>query len=101
MTGAEWRTRTDHENGRHASAACLIMIGLVTLACRQDMHDQPRYKPLAKSTFFDDQRSARPRVPGTVARGHLPADPALETGKAGTSFVAVVPVPIDLPLLKR
>jgi len=65
------------------------------------MHDQPRYKPLAKSTFFDDHRSARPRVPGTVARGHLPGDPVLETGKAGTSFVAAVPVPIDLPLLKR
>jgi mono/diheme cytochrome c family protein len=65
------------------------------------MHDQPRYKPLAKSTFFDDERSARPRVPGTVARGHLPGDPALETGKVGTSFVAAVPVPIDLPLLKR
>jgi mono/diheme cytochrome c family protein len=79
----------------------MIVIGLVTLACRQDMHDQPRYKPLAKSTFFDDQRSARPRVPGTVARGHLPGDPALETGKVGTGFVAAVPVPIDLPLLKR
>ena len=65
------------------------------------MHDQPRYKPFAKSAFFPDERSARPRVPGTVARGHLPGDPALETGKAGTSFVAAVPVPIDLPLLKR
>jgi len=65
------------------------------------MHDQPRYKPLARNTFFDDHRSARPLVPGTVARGHLPGDPALETGKAGTAFVAAVPVPIDLKLLKR
>jgi mono/diheme cytochrome c family protein len=65
------------------------------------MHDQPRYKPLAKSTFFDDHRSARPRVPGTVARGHLFGDAALETGKTGTAFVAAVPVPIDLKLLKR
>jgi mono/diheme cytochrome c family protein len=79
----------------------MVGITLVTLACRQDMHDQPRYKPLAKSTFFDDHRSARPRVPGTVARGHLPGDPALETGKAGTAFVAAVPVRIDLPLLQR
>ena len=74
----------------------------VTLACRQDMHDQPRYKPLAKTDFFGDaQRSARPRVPGTVARGHLPGDPAVETGKAGTAFVAAVPVPIDFALLAR
>jgi len=65
------------------------------------MHDQPRYKPLAKSTFFNDERSARPRVPGTVARGHLPGDPALETGKVGTGFVPAVPVPIDAALLKR
>ena len=90
-------------NVRHASAGAILgaLIALACPGCRQDMHDQPRYKPLAKSTFFDDQRSARPRVPGTVARGHLPGDPALETGKAGTSFVAAVPVPIDLPLLKR
>jgi mono/diheme cytochrome c family protein len=65
------------------------------------MHDQPRYKPLARSEFFGDERSARPRVPGTVARGHLPGDPALETGKVGTGFVAAVPVPIDLKLLQR
>ncbi len=79
----------------------MVVITLVTLACRQDMHDQPRYKPLARSTFFDDHRSARPLVPGTVARGRLPGDPALETGKTGTAFVAAVPVPIDLKLLKR
>jgi mono/diheme cytochrome c family protein len=66
------------------------------------MHDQPRYKPLAKSDFFaDGQRSARPLVPGTVARGRLPGDAALETGKTGTALVPAVPVPIDLKLLKR
>ena len=42
--------------------------------CRQDMHDQPRYKPLAQSDFFADQRSARPLVDGTVARGQLRDD---------------------------
>jgi mono/diheme cytochrome c family protein len=74
---------------------------LVALACRQDMHDQPRYKPLAKSDFFGDQRSARPRVPGTVARGQLHEDAELDTGKIGTSFAPAVPLPIDLPLLQR
>ena len=79
-----------------------VLIALACQGCRQDMHDQPRYKPQAKSTFFaDQQRAARPRVPGTVARGHLPGDPAVETGKAGTAFVAAVPVPIDLALLTR
>jgi mono/diheme cytochrome c family protein len=38
-------------------------------ACkRDDMADQPRYKPLAPSTFFPDGASARPPVPNTVAR---------------------------------
>jgi mono/diheme cytochrome c family protein len=96
--------RTGHENGRHVSAIVTITVALAALTClrcRQDMHDQPRYKPLAKSTFFDDHRSARPKVPGTVARGHLPGDPALETGKVGAAFVPAVPVPIDAKLLKR
>jgi mono/diheme cytochrome c family protein len=66
------------------------------------MHDQPRYKPLAKSDFFpDEQRSARPRVPGTVARGHLRGEAALETGKVGAAFTGAVPLPIDMPLLQR
>jgi len=65
------------------------------------MHNQPRYKPLARSEFFGDERSARPRVPGTVARGHLPGDPAMETGKSGTGFVTAIPVAIDMKLLQR
>ena len=55
-----------------------LKIGLVVLAlaacgaaCRQDMHDQPKYIPLRPSTVVDDGRSARPRVDGTVARGQL------------------------------
>ena len=52
-----------------------IMLGLLALAgCRQDMADQPRYGPLAPSNFFADGRSARPQVPGTVARGQLRDD---------------------------
>ena len=46
--------------------------------CRQDMHDQPKYIPLRRgSSFFADDRSARPPVPGTVARGQLHDDALL------------------------
>jgi mono/diheme cytochrome c family protein len=38
-------------------------------ACRQDMAEQPSYRPLRPSTFFGDGRSARPLVEGTIARG--------------------------------
>ena len=47
-----------------------LLLLLVSLAaCRQDMHDQPRYEPLEKSSFFSDTRASRMQVPGTVARG--------------------------------
>lgn len=54
---------------------------LATAGCRQDMHDQPRYKPFAATDFFGDGRSARPAVEGTVARGHLRIDKTRYTGK--------------------
>jgi mono/diheme cytochrome c family protein len=80
----------------------LLSIAVVAVAgCRQDMHDAPRYKPLAKSDFFGDQRSARPLVEGTVARGQLHEDARLYTGKEGGAFVAVLPVPADEALLRR
>jgi hypothetical protein len=47
---------------------------LIVTACRLDMHVQPRLNPLAKSDFFADERSARPLVAGTVARGDLRQD---------------------------
>ena len=41
----------------------VVLLTVVGLAgCRQDMHDQPRYKPLAKSDFYPDMRSARLRL---------------------------------------
>jgi len=49
--------------------------------CQQQMAEQPSYKPLDASSFFPDGRSARPLVPGTVARGHLRSDFHLFTGK--------------------
>ena|SRR5215469_4592048 len=45
------------------------------------MHLQPKYKTYAPTEFFDDGRSERPPVPGTVARGHLHDDELLYTGK--------------------
>jgi mono/diheme cytochrome c family protein len=50
------------------------------LGCRQDMADQPRADPFEASRFFADGQSARPPVPGAVARGELRADTHLYTG---------------------
>ena len=49
------------------------------------MHDQPKYKPLRESILFRDDRSARPLVEGTVARGFLREDSEYYTGKVGAN----------------
>src|ERR1041384_730114 len=59
--------------------SCSVLCALLA-GCRQDMHDQPKYEALEASSFFKDGRSSRPLVAGTVARGHLNEDPALNAG---------------------
>lgn len=68
--------------------------------CRQEMYDQPRYKPLAKSDFFEDGRSARPLVEGTVARGTLDGTSAAGGGAPG-SLATALPVPLTAELVAR
>jgi len=65
------------------------------------MQVQPRYDPLAPSTFFDDGRSARPEVPDTVARGHLRIDEQFYTGKVNGVPVDTFPFPITRQVLER
>ncbi len=72
----------------------LSMGTLLTTACRQDMHNQPRYKPLAATTFFGDGRSARPSIEDTVARGQLRVDQARYTGKENGKDVTAIPIQI-------
>ncbi len=65
------------------------------------MHDQPRYEPLEASEFFADGRSARPQVPGTVARGQLRTDLHFYTGKSGKDLAASFPFPVTREVLER
>jgi hypothetical protein len=79
-----------------------VICGLLfTAACRQDMHDQPKYKPLAGSAFFDDGRAARSPVEGTVARGQLRLDEHFYTGKVGDKLVDTLPFPVTRKILER
>jgi len=71
------------------------------LGCRQDMHDQPRFKPLAESDFYPDLRSARTPVDGTVARGQLHEDSYLYTGKFGNNPGDYMPFPVTADVLAR
>jgi mono/diheme cytochrome c family protein len=70
-------------------------------ACRQDMHDQPKYVPLRGTAFFNDARSARPLVEGTVARGHLRDDELLYTGKTNGNPATVFPFAVDEKVMAR
>ena len=80
----------------------LGFLALLALAgCRQDMHDQPRFKPLAESDFYADLRSARPPVPGTVARGQLHEDAYFYTGKLGNNPGDFMPFPATMEVLQR
>ena len=78
----------------------LLAVFAASVGCRQEMYDQPRYKPLAKSDFFEDGRAARPLVEGTVARGMLdPFAPA--GGGAPGTLATALPVPLTRELLDR
>ncbi len=80
----------------------LFLLGLCTLtACRPDMFNQPKSKPLGASDFFPDRAASRPLPPHTVARGHLDEDTVFFTGMIGTNLVETLPMPVTLALLER
>jgi mono/diheme cytochrome c family protein len=74
---------------------------LLSSACRQKMSNQPKYDPLEPSDFFSDGMSARPRIPGTVARGELAIDGFLATGKIGNADGDGFPFPITADVMNR
>ncbi len=79
-----------------AAAAAMVL-----LSCRQDMHDPPRYRPLAASEFFADGRASRPRIADTVARGQLRLDEALYKGRTGGELVDRIPIQVTRATLER
>ena len=75
---------------------------LLQAGCRQDMHDQPKYKPLSVSSFFADGRSARPIPVGTVSRDQLDETDSMHTGNAPNGdFLDAIPMPVTEALLRR
>ena len=79
----------------------LAALALLFAGCRMDMHQQPKYLPYEPTTFFDDGRSERPVVPGTVARGQLRLDELLYTGKENGVLSNKFPFPITRDDLER
>ena len=85
--------------GRHA---CALVCLLLAAGCTQKMARQPKYRPLAPSDFFGDRLSARPFVPGTVAREENVDDSAnLSAYKSGDAYVDSIPLPVTPQLVER
>lgn len=71
---------------RFGLSLCLFLLA----ACRQEMADMPRHESYEPSAHFADGKSARPPVPGTVARS------------ADLSPVPdMVPGPVTMAMLRR
>ena len=84
------------------SAFCLLIF-----SCKghgptlQQMAVQPAYQPLQESNFFPDGMSARPRIPGTVARGEIADDGFISTGMINGQIADGFPFPITDAVMDR
>jgi len=78
----------------------LVALAGVT-ACRQDMHDQPKYEPLEASRFFKDGQASRPVVEDTVARGQLDLDTLRTAGRIGDQLADRFPELVTRAMLDR
>ena len=87
---------------RSLMGATLVAVSmLLATGCRQDMHDQPRFEALEASDFFEDGRSARPYVNGTIARGALREDEHLYFGRVNGEIADTVPFPVTREVLEK
>ena len=96
-----WELGIGSYRARLAKHVCLILLACFAAACRQDMHDAPRYEPLEATTFFEDGRSSRLLVANTVARGQLREDEHLYTGKVGGQLATTFPMPVTAEMMAR
>ncbi|MFQ5650590.1 MAG: c-type cytochrome [bacterium] len=94
------KTPVSNRKLRWGLLICLSWM-VITTACRQDMHDQPRFEPLEQNSFFGDNRASRPLVAGTVPRGYLRIDDHLYEGKQNGELVNTFPFPITKEILAR
>jgi len=90
---------------RRWSTTAAIVLAFAALglgACRQDMHDQPKYEALEKSEFFPNGSSARQPPANTVARDQLREDTVYYTGyDENNQLVEKIPFKVTRRTLER
>ncbi|MBV9678633.1 MAG: cytochrome c [Acidobacteriaceae bacterium] len=86
---------------RISSIVIVAFSCLLATACRRDMQDQPKYKPLAASNFFADGRDSRPLPAHVIARDELDDVRSSHTGAQSGTFLETIPEPVSAALLQR
>ena len=68
-----------------------------------DMNRQPKLRPQTPDAFFEDGKSSRQLIAGTIARGDRFEDLPANTGhlSGSTNFIETLPVPVTEKLLAR
>lgn len=84
-----------------ALCAFVSMFCVILAACRPDMANQPKAKPLSESDFFSNQANARPIPPHTVERGDARENDAFYTGLTSGTYITQLPVKLTAELLAR
>lgn len=79
----------------------VVLLAMGLGACRQDMHDNPRYEAYEASSFHADGRASRSAPTGTVARGWARADEAFYTGRVNGQLVNEFPFPVTAADMAR
>jgi len=78
-----------------------ITVAVLLLGGCTDMYNQPKFKPLDKSSFYSDHLSSRPLVEGTIVRGTLRDDGLLYTGKINGRFADLFPFRVTTEVMQR
>ena len=88
-------------NGRRLCWFLIPAFLSMVSGCSYNMSQQPRYNPMSRSDFFTDQRSERPPVEDTVARGGSHAHDSFYTGRQNGTVLNSIPTPLTRELLQR
>jgi mono/diheme cytochrome c family protein len=86
---------------RNVLTLVVVTLGVSLAACRQDMHDAPRYEPLEATTFFPNGSASRVPVTNTVARGQLNDDRHLYEGVVDGRPAETFPMPVTADVMAR
>jgi REP element-mobilizing transposase RayT/mono/diheme cytochrome c family protein len=98
---AKHEGRTPRAGAPGGRALPLFIAMAMFAACRPDMMNQPKAKPLSESDFFSNRANARQPPAHTVARGDAREDTAFYTGQTNGTYVTQLPVKLTRDLMIR